>query len=154
MKTTENIFHRLIEERLQMLDTNQLKILYAIIVHCFAHHKSFISTQNFFNLWCELNALCHEIDESFPEPYDDYELIKDFCHAHPYYFIDILPFSLITKLFSEHFDQHLEILSNLIQIIYEQDIKAANQYTIDVFKLEHTAEELATDLEEHIKHYS
>ncbi len=144
-----------IKERLQKLDTDQLKIFYAIIVHCRAHQKSFISTPNLFNLWCELNQLCHELDESFPNPYDDHKLLKDFCQAHPYYFIDILPHNIIAKLFSEYFDQRLETLSELIQIIYAQDIKAAHQYVIDTLCIhDHTAEEFVYDLKEHLEYYS
>ena len=30
------------------------------------------------------------IDESFPDQYDDHKLVKDFCIAHPFYFVDIL----------------------------------------------------------------
>ena len=151
----KNNFQSIIKERLQKLNINQLKIFYAIIVHCRAHQKSFISTQNLFNLWCELNQLCYELDNSFPNPYDDHKLLKDFCQAHPYYFIDILPLDLIAKLFSEYFDQRLETLSELIQIIYEQDIKAAHQYIITALEItDHTAEELAADLKEHIEYYS
>ena len=111
-----------IKERLQKLNTDQLKIFYAMIVHYRAHQKSFISTQNLFNLWCELNALCYELNPSFPCPYDDHKPLKDFCQAHLYYFIDILPHVLITRLFSKYFDQRLEMLSELIQIICEQNI--------------------------------
>ena len=150
----KNKFQPIIEERLQKLDTYQLKIFYAMVVHCRAHDKSFISTQNLFNLWCELNALCHELAESFPDPYDDHAVLKDFCQAHPYYFIDTLPVELIAKLFAEHVDQHLDTLSKLIQIIYEQDVKAALQYSIHKFGIDHTADELVADLEKHIKYFS
>lgn len=146
---------KLIKEALSKLDTKQFKTFYAIIVHCRAHNKHFISTQNFFNLWCELNVLCSEFDESFPSPYDDHLLLKSFCKAHPYYFIDILPIELIAKLFSEHLDQHLDILLNLINLISTEDAKSTHQYIIDEFNIsEHTADELACDLEKHIAFYS
>ncbi len=151
----KNKFQPIIKERLQTLDTHQLKIFYAIIVHCRAHQKSFISAPNLFNLWCELNTLCHDLDPSFPNPYNDHKLLKDFCQAHPYYFIDILPHNLIAKLFSEYFDQRLETLSQLIQIIHEQDIKAAHQYIITTLDItDHTVEELVADLKEHLQYYS
>ena len=154
-KAMKNKIQHQIKEHLQELDTRQLKIFYAIIVHCRAHQKSFISTQNLFNLWCELNQLCHEFDNSFPNPYDDHKLLKDFCQAHPYYFIDILPRILIVKLFSKYFDQRLEILSELIKIIHEQDIKTAHQYIITALDItDHTLEELAADLKEHLEYYS
>lgn len=146
---------KLIKEALSKLDTKQFKTFYAIIVHCRAHNKHFISTQNFFNLWCELNVLCSEFDESFPSPYDDHLLLKSFCKAHPYYFIDILPIELIAKLFSKHIDQHLDILLNLINLISTEDAKSTHQYIIDKFNIsEHTADELACDLEKHIAFYS
>ena len=155
MKTTKKKLQRLIKERLQKLNTNQLKIFYAMIVHCRAHQKSFISTQNLFNLWCELNALCHDLDPSFPNPRDDHKLLKDFCLAHPYYFIDILPHNLVAKLFSKYFDQRLETLSELIKIIHDQDIKAAHQYIITTLDItDHTLEELVADLKEHLEYYS
>lgn len=157
MKATNNAkidLQRLIKEALSKLDAKQFKMLYAIIIHCRAHNKHFISTQNLFNLWCELNMLCADFDESFPSPYDDYLLLKSFCCTHPYYFIDILPLELITNLFSKHFDQHLNILLKLIQTINEKDSRTAHQYIIDEFDIDHTADELVYDLENHIKHYS
>lgn len=157
MKVTNDIkpdLQILIKESLAKLNTKQFKIFYAIIVRCRAHNKHFISTQNLFNLWCELNVLCSEFDESFPSSYDDHLLLKSFCKAHPYYFIDILPIELIAKLFSEYFNKNLNVLLRLIQIIYEEDLKFVCQYIVDKFSIEHTTDELVSDLEEHIKQYS
>ena len=151
---TKSDLQNLLKDPLVKLNSKQFKMLYAIIVHCRAHNKHFISTQNLFNLWCELNTLCAEFDESFPSPYDDHLLIKSFCSAHPYYFIDILPLDLIADLFSKYLDLHLETFLNLIQFIYEQDYKTVHQYIIDKFNIDHTAEELVCDLENHIKQYS
>ena len=151
----KNKFRLQIKEHLRKLNTDQLKIFYAMIVHCRAHQKSFISTSNLFNLWCELNALCHDFDPSFPDPHDDHKLLKDFCQAHPYYFIDILPHNLVAKLFSKYFDQRLEILSELTKIIHKQDIQAAYQYVITALDItDHTLEELVADLKEHLEYYS
>ena len=157
MKVTNDIkpdLQTLIKESLIKLNTKQFKIFYAIIVHCRAHNKHFISTQNLFNLWCELNVLCSEFDESFPSPYDDHLLLKSFCSAHPYYFIDILPIEIIAKLFSEYLNKNLNALLKLIQIIYEEDLKFVCQYIVDKFSIDHTVDELVSDLEEHIKQYS
>lgn len=132
----------------------QLKIFYAIFVHCRAHGQSFISPSNFFNLWCELNYRCYELDESFPDPYDDYELLRDFCRAHPYYFIDILPVDLISNLFAEHCDERLDVLENLVKILYNQGSRAAHQYVLGEFKFDHTVDELEVNLEKHTKHFS
>lgn len=140
-------------ELLSKLSSKQFKVFYGILVHCRAHGKSFISKHSFFNLWCELNYYCHELDESFPDPYYDYELLKDFCHAHPYYFIDRLPIDLIANLFSDYCDERLDVLETLVQILYSQGSRAAHQYVLDEFKFDHTVEELEANLEEHIKHF-
>ena len=81
----------MLQKQLSKLNITQFKMFYAAFVHYWVNYKFFISKQNFYNLWCELNLLCHEMDESFPDQYDDREAVKDFCHFHPYYFIDRLP---------------------------------------------------------------
>ena len=98
----------LLKQNLFKLDNYKMKLFYGIFVHCWASQKAFISTQSFKNLWCELNYLCAEVDESFPTPYYDHELLKSFCHAHPYYFIDILPSELIINLFCEYLDDRID----------------------------------------------
>ena len=58
---------RKLKEYMSRLDTQQFKLLYSIIVHYWVKTKAFISEQNFLNLWCELNLICSEVDESFPD---------------------------------------------------------------------------------------
>jgi hypothetical protein len=53
-------------------------------------------------LWCELNFLCHEFDESFPDQYDNFYEVRSFCKAHPYHFIEALPIDLVSALFAEN----------------------------------------------------
>ena len=65
-------------DNLKQLNKDQFKIFYGAFVHFWANYKFFISKQNLFNLRCELNKLCHELDESFPDQYDDYEMMKSF----------------------------------------------------------------------------
>ena len=89
----------MLEDSLLQLDKKQLKLFYGILVRYWIKYKFFTSKQNFYNLWCELNELCHDIDEGFPEPHDDLELLKSYCHSNPYYFIDILDSDIIIKLF-------------------------------------------------------
>jgi len=96
-------------ESLSKLDKAQLKVFYGMLVHYRVSQGAFISKQNVFNLWCELNVLCHEVDESFPD-ISDHALIKSYCQAHPYYFIDILDPEPVIKLFCEHLDDRLDIL--------------------------------------------
>lgn len=107
----------ILKNALSKLDKKQLKLFYGILVHYWIKHKFFISNQGFYNLWCELNELCHDVDESFPEPHDDYKLLKSYCLANPYYFIDILDTSLVITLFCEHLSTRLGIL-NLNFVFY------------------------------------
>jgi hypothetical protein len=109
---------------------------------------------NFFNLWCELNELCHELDESFPDYHYDHYEIKSFCKQYPFYFIDRLPLELVAKLFAKYCDERLDILETLVRILYEQGSIAAHQYVIDSFGLAHTANEMAADLDKYIRNSS
>lgn len=95
-------------EILSKLNKVQFKAFYGMLVHYWVNQKAFISKQNFFNLWCELNVLCHEVDESFPYIYD-HELVKSYCHEHPYYFIDILDTEPVIKLFCKYLDDRLDV---------------------------------------------
>ena len=75
------VIRRKLKERLLNLDKRQFKLFYGMLVHYWVKKKYFISSQNFLNLWCELNELCSEVDEGFPDPYDDRELLKSYCQA-------------------------------------------------------------------------
>ena len=74
-----------LKKNLNNLNKEQFKRFWGLFLHYWINYNLFISTQLFFYLWCELNFLCFEVDESFPSPYDDHNLIKSFCEAHPYY---------------------------------------------------------------------
>lgn len=115
---------RKLKEYMSRLDAQQFKLFYSIFVHYWVKSKAFISNQNFLNLWCEVNLICSQVDEGFPDPYDR-ELIKSYCQAHPYYFIDILDLSLIVNLFCEHCDDRLDILAQVIHILYTKGLRAA-----------------------------
>lgn len=138
---------------LNKLDIANFKIFYSILVHYWASYGYFISNQNFFNLWCELNQLCYELDESFPDPYDDHEKIKSFCKAYPYYFIDILPTNLIAKLFAEHIDNQIDILANIVNTLLEEDIRAAYTYANETLTLNESVDTLVSETLEHVKCY-
>ena len=103
-------YKRDLANALQVLNINELKVFYAIIVHYWSNYKYFISKQNFFNLWCELNDICHELDESFPDAHDDHKEMVSFCKAHPYYFIDILSPTLVNMLTDET-EEHIKAFS-------------------------------------------
>lgn len=81
MNHNDRIARTMLKENLLQLNKQQLKQFYGILVHAWASQKAFISNQNFRNLWCELNCLCAEVDEGFPAPYDDYDLLRSFCRT-------------------------------------------------------------------------
>jgi hypothetical protein len=140
-------------EILSKLNKVQFKAFYGMLVHYWVTQKAFISKQNFFNLWCELNVLCHEIDEGFPD-ITDHELIKSYCHQHPYYFIDILDTGIVAKLFCEYLDDRIDILTTMVQRLDTEGIWAACECVNEALGLSEDIDELVTEIEEHIKTYS
>ena len=143
-----------LKENLLKLSNQQLKLFYGILVHGWACRKAFISTQSFFNLWCELNYLCATADEGFPDPYDDRELLKSYCHAHPYYFIDILSPELIINLFCEYLDDRIDILAAAAQKLDTEGLRAAYEYSNAVLNLTDDIDESVAQAEEHVKMFS
>ena len=97
MNRSDKIEKIRLKESLLRLDKKQMKLFYGMLVHYWVKYKFFMSKQSFFNLWCELNELCHKFDEGFPEPLGDRELLKSYCISHPYYFIDILAPALVDR---------------------------------------------------------
>ena len=144
----------ILKEELLKLDKSQLKLFYSVLVHYWVKNKSFISKQNFFNLWCELNKLCSEVDEGFPEPHDDYKLLKSYCQAHPFYFIDMLEPGLVIKLFCEHLDNKIDILAMVIKKLHTGGIKAAYEYSNQALGFEEDVEKLVMEAEEYVKYFS
>ena len=147
------VIRRKLKERLLKLDSRQLKMFYGILVHYWVKYKFFISSQNFLNLWCELNKICYEVDESFPDPYDDRELLKSFCQAHPYYFIDILEPGLITDLFCEYLDDRLDVLATIAGKLSTGDLRASYEYSNKALGLNEDVNELVAESLEHLKTY-
>ena len=94
------------------------------------------------------------VDESFPEPYDDFELMKSFCQARPYYFIDILGPKVIINLFCEHLDDRLELLAMIAQKLHTGGLRTAYEYTNAVLGLTDNVDELVAQTEEHVKMFS
>ena len=144
----------LLKENLYRLNKYQLKLFYGILVHCWASQKAFISTQSFKNLWCELNYLCAEVDESFPSPYYDHELLKSFCHAHPYYFIDILNPKIVVNLFCEYLDDRIDILVTIVHKLHTEGLWAAYESSNKTLGLYENVEKLVLEAEEHLKSFS
>ena len=143
-----------LKEYLLKLNTRQFKLFYSMLVHYWVTQKAFMSNQNFLNLWCELNLLCSQVDESFPDPYYDRQLIKSFCQAHPYYFIDILDLKLIVELFCEHCDDRLDVLATIANKLHMDGLKAAYEYSNKALSSSENTDELVRQTEEHMKSFS
>lgn len=144
----------LLKDELLKLDKRQLKLFYTIMVHYWVKAKSFISKQNFFNLWCELNEYCCEADEGFPDPHDDHNLTTSFCQAHPFYFIDMLDPGLAIKLFCEHLDSKIDILAEVVNKLHTGGLRAAYEYSNKALGFEEDIEKLVMEAEEYLKYYS
>ena len=138
---------------LSKLDKAQLKAFYGMLIHYRVSQNAFISRQNVFNLWCELNVLCHKVDESFPDIYD-HELVKSYCHEHPYYFIDILDTEPVIKLFCQYLDDRLDVLTTMAQKLDTEGIRGACEGVNEALGLDENIDELVAEIEEHIKTYS
>ena len=151
LKNTHNLA---LSKHLSKLTAEQFKIFFAALVHYWAEYKFFISKQNFYNLWCELNLLCHEVDDSFPDPYDDRDAVKEFCHYHPYYFIDRLPLDLVAKLFAEYIDDRVDILSDFAKTMSKADMHAAYSYINEDLGLSESIDFLVSETQTHVKFFS
>ena len=143
-----------LKESLHRLNKTQLKLFYGMLVHAWASKKNFIGTQCFFNLWCELNYLCHEFDEGFPDPYDDRELLRSFWHAHPYYFIDVLAPVLVIRLFCKHFNNRSDVLAMIANKLATEGLRASYEYAKEALGLSESIDELVASAEEHIRQFS
>lgn len=150
----ENVARRSLCKYLSKLNPLQFKIFYSIFVHYWVSYKYFFNKQNLFNLWCELNRLCHELDEGFPDEYDNKEEIASFCKSHPYYFIDKLPINIIASLFADHIDDRIDILTNVAKILYETDIRAAYTYANKALGLNEPIDILVSQTQALIKRFS
>ena len=148
------VIRKKLKERLIKLDNRQFKLFYGMLVHYWVKNKYFISDHNFLNLWCELNELCSEVDEGFPDPYDDRELLKSYCQTHPYYFIDILDPGLIADLFCEYLDDRLNILVAILDKLTTGDLRTSYEYSNRVLGLSEDVDELVEESLEHLKTYS
>ena len=143
-----------LKDNLLKLDSYQLKMFYSMLVHYFVHHQAFISKQNIFNQWCEFNYACAEVDESFPDPYDDYDLLKSFCHNHLYYFIDILGTKRSVDILCQHLDDRLGILARIVDELYMGGPEALYEYSNSALGLSENVSELVAEAKKQIKMFS
>ena len=144
----------ILKDELLKLNKRQLKLFYSVLVHYWLKNNSFISKQNFFNLWCELNELCSEVDEGFPEPHDDHELLKSYCQEHPFYFIDILDTGLVIKLFCERLDNKLDILATTANKLRTGDLRAAYECCNEALNMVEDVEKLVLETEAYIGYFT
>ena len=154
MNCNDKTRKEILKDALSKLDKKQLKLFYGILVHYWIKYKFFMSKQGFYNLWCELNELCHDVDDSFPEPHDDYKLLKSYCLANPYYFIDILDTSLVITLFCEYLSTRLDILTMIANKLDTDGLWAAYESSNKALNLSENIAELVTETEEHLKAFS
>ena len=154
MNYKDRIARTILKENLIKLNKHQLKLFYSVLIHAWASQKVFISDQSFHNLWCELNYLCAMVDEGFPSPYDDYELLLSFSHAKPYYFIDILIPELVIELFCEHLENRLDILATIANKLHTEGLRTAYESFEDALGLTEDIDELVAQIEEHINLFS
>lgn len=139
---------------LRKLNKSQFKIFYGAFVHYVVNYKCFISKQNLFNLRCELNQLCHELDEGFPDQYDDHELMKSFFLSHPYYYMSKLPIELMAKLFAEHTDDRIDILASIARTVFKTDTHGVYSYANHILGLNEQIDTLAAQAQKHIEDFS
>ena len=144
----------ILKDELLKLDKIQLKLFYSVLVHYWIRNRSFISKRNFFNLWCELNEYCCEVDDGFPDPHDDHHLTTSFCQAHPFYFIDMLEPGLVIKLFCDHLDSKIDILTTAVNKLRTGGIKAAYEYSNKALGFGEDVDKLVMEAEEYIKYFS
>ena len=154
MNYKDNAAKTVLKDELQKLDKRQMKLFYGIMVHYWVKDKSFISKQNFFNLWCELNELCCEVDESFPDPYDDHKLTTSFCQAHPFYFIDMLDPEIVKNLFCEHLDNKIDILATVAKMLHTEGLRAAYEYSNKALGFAEDVKNLVIEAESYLELFS
>ena len=154
MDNKTKILKRHLRSKLEVMDKEEFKLFYSILVHYWVNNKFFISKMNFFNMWCELNKLCHEADESFPDQYDDHTLVKDFCIAHPFYFVDILSLKLVKSLFWRYMDKDLDTIIDATIKLHREGLRAAYECINEAMGLSEDADKLVSNTEEHMKEFS
>ena len=154
LKMNNTILKAELKQNLNKLNKELFKMFWGVLVHYWALNRFFISNQNFLNLWCELNLLCYESDESFPSPHDDHNLIKSFCEAHPYYFIDNLNLDILKSLFCDFLNNKIDILSTIAKKLHIEGLRASYEYSNEALGLNENVDELVSKAEKHIKEFS
>ena len=143
-----------LNEVLRELNGNQFKTFCCLIGHYSNKYEKFIIEQNMYNLWCEINYCCHEMDESFPFNYDDFNEMISFYFYNPFYFIEVLPFNLIMNLFVKYIDSEIEIIIEVVKKLLEKDLSDACSYINEELNISENANELTIQIESFIENYT
>lgn len=88
------------------------------------------------------------------EPHDDHELLKSFCQAHPFYFIDILDTGLAIKLFCEYLDNKIDILAAVVNKLRTDGLRAAYEYSNEALNMAEDVEKLVLETEAYIGYFT
>jgi hypothetical protein len=139
---------------LRELNKKELKYFYAIVTHYWVNYRSFISEQNFLNLWCEASKLCHEVEENFPDIYEQHKQLVDYCKEQPYYFIDILDPRLSKRLFCRFLDKRLDVLAEVARRLKNGDIKAIYAYINEALGINKSFDRFAESTIRHVEAFS
>ena len=144
----------ILKDNLLKLNKHELKLFYGVIVHHWASCRAFISRENFHNLWHMLNYFCYIFDDKFPNPFENYDLLRSFSHAHPYHFIDVLPPEHIINLLCHYVEDHIDVLAIVAYKLKSEGLRDAYEYSINTLGLSEDIDELTMQAEEHIKFFS
>lgn len=61
---------------------------------------------------------------------------------------------MISELFATYVDDHIDVLTHIVKILYEIDLKAACAYANKILKLNEQIDNLVTETQDHIKYFS
>jgi len=154
MDNKTKILKRHLRSKFEVMGKEEFKLFYSIFVHYWVNYKFFINKWNFFNLWCELNKLCHETDESFPDQHEDHIAVKSFCIEHPFYFIDMLNLKLVKALFWRYMDKDLEVIIIAMKKLHREGLRATYEYINEAMGLTEDIDELVQQTEDNIRAFS
>ena len=116
-----------------------------VLVHYWLTYKWFVSNRNFVRLWNKFNDICWKAKKGFPNPYKAPIKLTKYCQTHPYYFIDIIPPRMVSKLFYQHLDDKIDILAGVAERIYSKDMRSVFEYLKETFSLDGDVDEMVEE---------
>ena len=145
---------RQLQNKLEVMDKEEFKLFYSILVHYWVNYRIFLSRMNFFYMWCELNKLCHEVDENFPDQYENHKAVRDFCVEHPFYFVDILDLRVVKSIFWRYIHKDLEVINIALRKLHREGLRAAYEYINWAMDLKENIDELVKETEKNMEEFS